>query len=83
MDPASMVNRSDLNLLEKSKIHIKYKNTFLISEKPINTYCKQILIEIMEFSQIYDNFCIMALEDGYKVKVIKFVIKEFLHCEIT
>ena len=31
--------------------------------------------EIMEFSQNYDYFYFLALENGYKMKVVKFVIK--------
>ena len=32
-------------------------------------------LEIMEFSQNYDHFYSLALEDGYEVKEVKFSIK--------
>ena len=36
--------------------------------------------EIMEFSQSYDHFYFLALENDFKVKVVKFVIKVLDHC---
>ena len=32
-------------------------------------------LEIMEFSQNYDHFYSLALEDGYEVEEVKFAIK--------
>ena len=42
----------------------------------------QSWIEIMKFSQNYDHFYFLALENGYEVKLVKIVIK-FFDCKIT
>ena len=78
MDPASMPKESDFNPLEKSKIPIKYKHIF----RPMSNFYTPIMrmlahswYEIMEFSQNYDHFYFLALENDYEVKVVKFVMK--------
>ena len=55
----------------------------------MSTFCTLITrmlahswFEIMEFSQNYDHFYFLVLENGYKVKEVKFVIK-FLYHKIT
>ena len=77
MDPASMAKRSDLNPPEKFKIPIKYIHIFLTSEQLLHTYYENAhsWFEIMEFSRNYDHFYFPVLENGYKVKVVKFVVK--------
>ena len=74
MGPSSMAKQGDLN----PQKNLKYKHIF----EPMSNFCTLIMrmlahsqFEIMEFSQNYDYFYFLALENGYKMKVVKFVIK--------
>ena len=70
-----MAKQSDLNPLKKSKIQIY----ILTNERFLHTHYMRMLahssFEILEFSHNYDRFYFLALENGYKVKVVKVLIK--------